>query len=230
MQFDLKNFLLKYSNQNQKKLLEAHFGGDIDCIVVGLDTGEITLSEESGVDILHEKLKFDIVYHGANHPAKGIAYIVALAQRLREFSFFVPEDKESCEITLGRSIECENISFKACRWESGLKTAVSQARLVINPSLWSASIEGALVKSIFYANKVATVETQYGFEGEISKCIDLIRLPRDILRAAFIVKKILADHDTLTEDRRTSRIKIVNHLSQNSIFDIRDSIKCILDI
>jgi hypothetical protein len=216
-----KKVIFLAQNQKQKKLLTTHFGNDIDCIVVGLNTGEIPFLEESEMGIVDEDLKFDIVYHGANHLSKGIAYVIELAQQLKEFSFFVPENKESCEITLGRSIECENISFRACRWESGLKSAVSQARLVINPSLWSASIEGALLKSIFYGNKVATVETQYGFEGEMSEYIDLIRLPHDIALAAKIVKDTLT-HCSSAEERQASRSKIVEFLNQKSIFDIID--------
>ncbi|MDA0265663.1 MAG: hypothetical protein O3A14_01620 [Cyanobacteria bacterium] len=208
-------------NQNQRKILKAHFGDDIDCIVVGMNTGEIPLADEPEMNILDENLKYDVVYHGSSHLAKGISYVVQLARYLKEVSFFVPESRESCEIALGSFIECENISFRECRWESGLKSAVSQARLVINPSLWSASIEGALLKSVFYGYKVATVETQYGFEGELSEDINLIRLPHDISLAAKIVKDTLT-HCSSTEEPRVSRSKIVDFLNQKSIFDVID--------
>lgn len=211
-------------NEKQKMLLERHFGQNISCLVVGLDTGEIPYENQAntlGSGLANEILKFDIVYHGSPHLAKGIAYVVELARILKEFSFFIPEDKEVCELIVGKSIEYQNMTFMACRWETGLKSAVSQTRLVINPSLWSASIEGALLKSIFYAPKVAIVKTEYGFEGEIWKQFNLVRLPLDASIAADILRATLSNSseaDTLMQNRAN----LTSFLNRKSIFDVVD--------
>ncbi|WP_155834698.1 hypothetical protein [Leptolyngbya sp. PCC 6406] len=214
-------------NKNQKVLLEKHFDENIDCVVAGLDTGEIlTENTNSVVNLSHSDSNsdlnigcYDIVYHGAAHLAKGIAYVIDLAKNLKELSFFIPESKEACELAIGRTIECENITFRACRWESGLREAVIQARLVINPSLWSAPIEGALLKSVFYASRVATVTTMHGFEGELAESINLIRLPRETSYAADILRDILKDKNP-TEKPQCSPPNLSKFLGDQSIFDI----------
>ena len=50
-------------------------------------------------------------------------------------------------------------------------------------SLWSAPIEGALIKSSFFNDNVATVETRYGFENEVTFIKNQIRLSVDISEA-----------------------------------------------
>ena len=67
-----KRIFFLAQNENQKKLLHMHFGNDINCAVVGLDTGELNVQS----NILNDKElncgRYDLVYHGGNHLAKGI--------------------------------------------------------------------------------------------------------------------------------------------------------------
>ncbi|MGD1904619.1 MAG: hypothetical protein ACFB0C_01340 [Leptolyngbyaceae cyanobacterium] len=209
-------------NEKQKELLKKHFGLHIDCLVVGLDTGEISQrgqDDDPEIRPISESLKFDVVYHGSFHLAKGISYVVEIAIILKEFSFFIPETKEACELALGKPIECENITFMACRWETGLRSAVSQASLVINPSLWSASIEGALLKSIFYGSKVAVVKTEYGFESEIWRHFNLVRLPHNTTVASNMLRSILSAK-VEAKDTIQNRVNLTRFLDRKSIFDL----------
>ena len=155
--------------------------------MVGLDTGEVK------VDSLCESVQepaYDFVYHGACHLAKGLEYYIELAKLLPNYKFFVPSDQKDAEKIIGRKITVNNIVFKHCSWETGLKDVVVNSRVTINPSLWSAPIEGALIKSIAYGQRVATVKSEFGYEREISEYVDLIRLPLDTREAA---KKLLCE-------------------------------------
>ena len=73
-------------------------------------------------------------------------------------------------------------------WENGLREAVMSAGLVINPSIWSAPIEAALIKSAASNQNVATVKSLYGYEKEIRSIKNHIRLSADIQIAANQIK------------------------------------------
>ena len=111
--------------------------------------------------------------------AKGIVYYIRLASSLPNHKFFIPDSVENVKkiysSDLPSNIICENIT-----WESGLLEIVENAKLVINPSLWSAPIEGALVKSAHFNNNVATVKTRFGYENEVSFVRNHIRLSPNI--------------------------------------------------
>lgn len=68
---------------------------------------------------------------------------------------------------------------------------VKTARLVMNPSMWSAPIEGALLKSAACNPNVATVESRYGYEGEFDGIENHLRLSEDPLHGAAHVRKFL---------------------------------------
>jgi hypothetical protein len=52
-------------------------------------------------------------------------------------------------------------------WETGLREAISACKIVVNPSLWSSPVEGALLKSIKSNGCVAVVPVDYSFQKEI---------------------------------------------------------------
>lgn len=158
-----KSITFLAQNNNQVKLLSKHFGQECRFIVVGMDANE--LGERSEVNT--HPVNYDIVFHGNVNIAKGSIWFVEVAERLPQIKFFMPCAKFDMERVLGRSIEGQNIIFSPCSWENGLRGAVENAKLVCVPSLWSAPIEGALLKSIFYNGEVAVIKTQYGFSQEI---------------------------------------------------------------
>ncbi|MBD8192851.1 hypothetical protein IFR35_15605 [Pseudomonas fluorescens] len=176
-------------NASQAKLLRSRFGAQTRIQVVGLDTGELveatqTIPPAANSDVC----SYNLVFHGAPQLAKGLRYFVELAESLSEFSAFIPSSRLQCEQVLQRRISASNITFKACSWETGLMAAVQRCDLVVNPSLWSAPVEGALQKSIRYGGLVATVESQYGYEKEYEYNPNVIRLPRDVAAASVILR------------------------------------------
>lgn len=169
-------------NELQKSLLKKHFGDKIKVKVVGMN---INVTKKHQEIIESKNPSYDIVFHGKSLIAKGIIYVIKLAEFLPDITFLIPDSKENVLEVLGKNYNfSENITFKKMDWESGLKEAVISARLVINPTLWSAPIEAALVKSSTYNQNVATVESVYGYEKEIKKIENHIRLSTDIFIAA----------------------------------------------
>lgn len=197
-----KDIIFLAQNHNQARLLRSALG-PVALQLVGLDTGEAVAlpgpPTEGGRDSRH-----CIVYHGATNLAKGISFFIGLAERVPSVQFIVPDALAEVEATVGRSISAPNISFQPCQWESGLAELVSTATLVVNPSLWSAPIEGALIKSFAFNSRVATVATQYGYESEIFELTGHLRLDPNIEVAASQLQDFLAA--LVTRPQRSKRI------------------------
>ncbi len=176
-------------NELQKSLLEKHFGGAVNVSVIGMDTGEL-----HGEDVEKNSSQskcYDFVFHGASIIPKGILFVVELAERLPEYNFLIPDDKGNVVSILGRTVP-DNIDFMAVSWESGLKELVVNARIVLNPSMWSAPIEGALIKSAAFNENVATVATMYGYEKEADIIKNHIRLDSNPEVAAEFLRGLMA--------------------------------------
>ena len=196
-------------NAGQADLIRRHFGLDVKIDLVGLDTQELKGDSNFSHIPVFQGEKWDGVYHGAVHLAKGIRFFIELAANLPEYSFLVPANKKDCEIVLGQSIGLTNITFRLCTWETGLKEAVQNSKIVFNPSLWSAPIEGALIKSMYFGNLIATVATEFGYEREASEnCERVIRLPRDPLYAAEVVRLKLTHYATPSNERSMSLSRV----------------------
>jgi len=183
---DNLHFILQ--NKNQLELLERHFGA-VSSSVVGLYTTDMpdgaVAESNSGSEC------YDVVYHAAAIEPKGILYTLRLAEMVPERTFFIPVSKTSlaalCDrygIDLG---EYQNLVLKNITWDSGLAFAVRQAGLVICPTLWSAPIEGALIKSLLFNGKVAVVNTNFSFAQELPEDA-VLKLSSDIAQAAALIR------------------------------------------
>jgi len=176
---------IKFLAQNikQKELLIEHFGKKTSVSIIGMDTKEVP---ENSIDYLKKKCnkKYNIVFHGMPHIAKGLLYTIRLADILSNYSFLIPSSYSNVLQQADIQYLPENIDCMDITWDTGLKEYVRCADLVINPSLWSAPIEGALVKSASYNKVVATVQSKYGFESEFKGIKNHIRLSDDIEIAA----------------------------------------------
>jgi hypothetical protein len=159
-----KKIIFLAQNRRQEELIRLVFGG-AQTHIVGMDTGEFQFLRSIQKSDLNTEQS--IVYHGATHLAKGVGYFISLAERIPGKKFIVPDSRFKVEQCIGRPVEVNNIQFIPCSWETGLGQLVSEADLVVNPSLWSAPIEGALIKSFLGNPSVATVATQFGYEGEV---------------------------------------------------------------
>jgi len=162
-----KKIIFMCQNIKNQQLLKECYGTSIKSKIVGMNTGEFC----EDITITSKAERFDIVYHGDINPAKGINYVIEIANYLVEYTFLIPLNKHDLGInTLNTP---KNIIFKELRWETGLRDYVSSARLVLCPSLWSTTIEGALLKSIAFNGNVAVVENIFGFQSEIPKNVIL---------------------------------------------------------
>lgn len=187
------NFLVQ--NNLQLKLLEAHFGEHIKAEIIGLDTQE-TVSATKIIDSFNSDLEYkvDVVYHGASIIPKGLLYVIQLASHLPEYLFLIPDSKDAIENVIGNIVPA-NVICKKMSWETGLRDYVLDCKVVINPSVWSAPIEGALLKSAAFNKNVATVVTEYGYENEIEDIINHIRLDQDVVIASTQMRYALANLD-----------------------------------
>lgn len=175
-------------NKMQALLLSKHFGTEIKIEIIGMDTKEVDVEVNAVID-KHEA-QFDFVYHGASIVPKGIQYFVGLAKAMPDYSFFVPDEEkrvvEAVKCDLPKNLFCKKMS-----WETGLRDKVVLAKIVFNPSVWSAPIEGALIKSAAFNENVATVESEYGYEKEITIIKNHLRLKADIPTAVNQIKQFL---------------------------------------
>ena len=174
--------------EHQAKLVGKHFGENVRRTVVGMRTDEFKLTKEGSV--------FDLVFHGEELNAKGLRYVIELARALPELTVLIPAERslvlreassaDGKEIVLPSNVVVQNL-----RWESGLSEHVAACRLVLCPSQWSAPVEGALLKSLFFNGNVAVCESSFGFERELPQDLTL-RLSIDPMKAAASVREFLA--------------------------------------
>jgi hypothetical protein len=184
------NIVFLSQNKNQSTLLKLHFGSSVKVRVIGMDTNE---TKKEKTRQLSSITKYDIVFHGKPLIAKGILYFIKLAIILPELTFFVPDTKENIKLVFNGDIP-SNIFFKDITWETGLLEEVEHAKLVINPSLWSAPVEGALVKSAAFNKNVATVKSKYGYENETSMIQNHLRLSVDFNEAKIQIRRFMKLH------------------------------------
>jgi hypothetical protein len=173
-----KDILFLAQNYNQKKLLIEHFGSETNVDIVGMNTEEL-LKEK-----IHCNNTFNVVFHGTPIISKGLGYVIELANLLPNLSFLIPSDYGLTMKVLQAELLPKNVTCIDMSWESGLKEQVVCADLVLVPSLWSAPIEGALIKSAFYNDNVATVESKYGYESEFNGIKNHLKISNDVNNAA----------------------------------------------
>lgn len=177
-------------NNLQAVLIKQHFGVNTKVKVIGMETNEIISSSLNEKRKSEDESEYDVVFHGSSIIAKGVAYVVGLAYCTPEYTFFIPDDIENVVKNVERDLP-NNITCQKMSWETGLKEKVISAKLVINPSMWSAPIEGALLKSAAFNDNVATVKTKYGFENEINTIKNHLRLDDNAIAGALQLRNFL---------------------------------------
>jgi hypothetical protein len=56
----------------------------------------------------------------------------------------------------------DNVRFEAVYWGNGLQEKIVRSRVVLCPSLWSAPLEAAVIKSFLLEKPVGLVDADYG--------------------------------------------------------------------
>jgi hypothetical protein len=181
-------------NKGQIALAQRHFGDEAPITYAGLWCADwstyvdkFTAEGRAEGDTATEPATYDVVYHGSRDLAKGIGWVLALAQRTPELKYLIPIDRGAVNVNAP-----PNVTVTAMRWESGLHDAVRTAKLVLAPSLWSSPCEGALIKNIVIAKAPAVVDVPTAFSAEIPINV-VLRLPADSDSAATVVRKTIAD-------------------------------------
>lgn len=177
-------------NARQKEYIQRHFGSETDVTVVGLWGEEWTepfdeWEEREKAGELSAAGDGAILIHSFYVAAKGADWFIALARNCPELKFLCPFPK-------ARAIKGapDNITFRLLTWETGLKDAIMAARMVMVPSLWSAPIEGALIKSFVANSRVAILDNDSAFQSEVPDAIAL-RLSGDPAVAAEQLREAL---------------------------------------
>ncbi|QNG27889.1 glycosyltransferase [Synechococcus sp. HK01-R] len=183
--FKLLSFRIHFQAQTklQAELVCTHFGKSSSVSVVGLPYVEEIFRQPPPQYLVGQTESFDIVFHGASTGPKGFFYAIELAEYLPNIKFLIPDHASNVR-HLTNSEPPPNVSCIPMTWETGLKNYVASAKLVLHPSLWSAPIEGALIKSSALNPNIATVISSYGYESEISTIVNHIRLSRDVFTAS----------------------------------------------
>jgi hypothetical protein len=176
---DSHRVIILAQNRTQATLARKHFGDRAIIQVVGvwakdwddLKHLDVSSNQATGYE------SFDVVFHGSATPAKGAMWAMELAQHCPELKFLFPFSDR----VLGSSdvIPPANCTFSSLTWETGLRDAVESSRFVLVSSLWSAPIEGALVKSIALGNAVAIVDEPTASSSELSEDI-VLKLSADV--------------------------------------------------
>jgi hypothetical protein len=160
--------------EGYRELLEQFAGASVKARVVGLWTDDFTdLQVRDPV----EPPLADVVYHGSWHEAKGARWAVDLAAAMPERTFLFP-----CRKPAAVAIP-PNVTFRPLSWDTGLAEQVQASPLCLVPSLWTAPIEGSLVKSIAWSPATAVIESPQGFATELPEGL-VLRLPSDPTAAA----------------------------------------------
>ncbi len=190
---------IKFLSQNklQYEALKSHFGADSRVKVVGLwgeewgepfddfaDRGPADICVDTELDNQDKK---QIILHSFFVPAKGADWFLELASRCPDIEFLCPFPKPVLLKPLP-----ENVKFELMTWETGLRDAMERAYMVMVPSLWSAPIEGAFVKSLVNSRRVGIVENDGAFQSEVPDCI-VLRLSQDVDKAEQELRQAVLD-------------------------------------
>lgn len=222
IRFNSKTITFLAQNELQSNLLKQFYGKNVTTKIVGLNTGELEKCFIESNNISQKPI-YDFVFHGASHIAKGLEFVIELATAMPQRTFFIPDDLQNIEKTLNRKIENINISYSKCNWETGLKSAILNCKIVLNLSVWSAPIEGALLKSVVLHPKVATIETEFGFEKELSQVLPIIRLPHNTKDASLMLERELNQQLIKTADINFRYKHALRFSNASNIFKLDDA-------
>jgi hypothetical protein len=192
----LRSHTITFLAQNalQQKLLQAHFGNEVKSLIIGMPAESRAYVNQLNIPTSFSRA-YDLVFHGASKIPKGIIFFIEISILMPDYSFLIPDSLSNVMKIFSDQLP-PNLHCNPMTWETGLREHVYLAKVVVNPSIWSAPIEGALVKSAAFNKNVATIKSQYGFENEIDFIRNHIRLPLCPVSSAAILSDFLSNnHD-----------------------------------
>ncbi len=166
-------------------MAQRHFELTMKPQVVGLWTADWDNLLDPVTQPVTDRGIWDVVFHGFDLEAKGAQWLEAVATKLPARRFLFPFRKPA------RATPA-NCAYVQMNWESGLEAIIRAAPIVAVPSLWSAPIEGALIKTIATAAATAVVENASAFADELPRGLVCV-LPRDPWLAAQALEHALRE-------------------------------------
>lgn len=215
---NLKKITFLTQNSGQSNLVRHKFGRNVSIQQIGMFTGEI--DEHSFVKETDSDFKYDFVFHNTLADAKGINYFLGIAKQLSDNSFIIPYSKSAVERYIKKELNLNNITFHECSWETGLQDLIVNSKICISPSLWSAPIEGALLKSLVFSKCVAVTSIDSSFYNELPENV-CIHLPQQIEKAAIILK------ENLNRDFKHESFQWIRHFISENNSLLNDFVKSI---
>ena len=207
-------------NHNHSLLLKKKFGETIDVIKLGM---LIDLNEKSLLDGKNRNLEYDFVFHNTNLEAKGVLYFIEVAKKMPRYRFLIPYSKSDIHNKKHEINYIDNLDFIPMTWETGLKEAVRKCKIVINPSLWSSPVEGALLKSIKNNGCVAVVPVDYSFQKEIPSDT-VIHLEDNISESVKVLNNVIQSHALITTYKLNSS-KWLDNYTKSTVQNFDDFIQ-----
>ncbi|MFZ9747064.1 MAG: hypothetical protein ACO3G4_10580 [Opitutaceae bacterium] len=178
--------------ESHARLLRAHFGEGAIVRVVPLSVPDIAAP---ATPVLRPSRPRPLaVFHGSCQPAKGVAHVIALAREMPDWDFLVPSDPKEYRQHFGTMEGLPgNLQFRRLSWSEDLADAVATADLVLCPSIWSATVEGAVLKSLAHNGLVMLLPHESSFASELPADARLSLDPADLAGTAARLRAVQAD-------------------------------------
>lgn len=199
-------------NERQAELIQSHCGGRATTRVVGLWTSDLDPAPVQRSRLTQRAERSTIVFHGASIAAKGALWAIEVARQAPHLEFLFPFKARQLNLASGETPP--NVRFEPLTWETGLADRVADAEVVLVPSLWSATMEGALLKSVISARAVAVVEEPTAFSSELPAGL-ILRLSGDPCQAAKQLAAAVAERWTPDARLRASWIAQLERANRN---------------
>ena len=131
-------------------------------------------------------------------------------------SFFIPYDSNLVKNKLTLKILPTNINFENQTWENGLEETIKHSKIVVCPSLWSAPIEGAFLKSIMVNGCVAVVDTEFAYSNEFTSD-QIIKLNSDLVLSLSMLNEVLQNKEKRNKIVFESQAWFLNYVNQKKM-------------
>jgi len=193
--------------ESHARLLRKHFGDSATIRVVPLSVPDI--SPPASTAQRPHRLRPLAVFHGSCQPAKGVSHVIALAREMPDWDFLVPSDPKEYVQHFGDLTGLPaNLTFRRLSWADGLAGAVTTADLVLCPSIWSATVEGAVLKSLAHNGLVMLLPHDSSFASELPDDARLALDPADLHGTAERLRAVQADHLLAASIRGRARLYV----------------------
>lgn len=208
------NFLVQ--SDGQLELLKMQFGVDIRYTMVGLLTSDLFESPDEWR--FDDVTPYDIVFHGDQSLAKGSHYVLQIATLLKDYSFLFPfSAPEGIDVP-------SNVTFSKMNWRTGLKDYILRSKLTFCPSIWSAPIEGSVMKTLKLGVPLALYDAPYGFCHEIPSDV-VLKLSGDLEKDCLLLQQFLKNDTnyTIRDSSKKFALKKLSEMSDSyqKVFDLK---------